>query len=203
MANLLEAAVLQKCKYRGSIEAWTNVYIYRVPFVQPPTQENMQQVAQEIYDNHNNILGASVQIQRVSFSTPEYLASDIEVFAQFEFDTAMPGTAPTMDPERAVLVQWPAGRNTKNRPVYLRKWYHPCNTSTVPATYDSSNMAQQSEIVASQRQQIETYAQNLAQVGPGPADFWELVSPTNRERTGPARCYPWLEHHELGEQWRS
>lgn len=201
MANLIEVTTPKRCAYRGSVEGFSNVYIYRL-LTSAISEEVAQALADEVIENERALHGPSVQHVACNISTPLYLNSDVTAFYQFPYDSALPGSAPTMDPERAIFIQWPAGRNVKNRPVTLRKWYHPCDVNIEQVTFTSGMQAQQSQITSTLRGILATVAQNLAQIGPGPADFIELVSPTNRERTGPAVCYPWLEHHELGEQWR-
>lgn len=113
----------------------------------------------------------------------------------------------SLDPERAFLVQWPAGLDTRGRKVYLRKWYHSCGAfGTV--TLASNILDQTGALSTANRNAIAAYADVLSRIGIGGSEDWGLVAESGRERDGgilsadPPVAHPWLEHHQLGDQWR-
>lgn len=110
-----------------------------------------------------------------------------------------------VDPERAVLVQWPAGLDSRGRKVYLRKWFH-CNGSFGSVAMSNSHLTQQIAFSTADRATIVGYADALSRIGTPEA--WGLVAESGRTRDGgimsadPPICHPFLEHHQLGDQWR-
>lgn len=124
---------------------------------------------------------------------------------QMLFQKALTGTganAPgtTFDPERAILVSWPAGFDSRGRPVKLRKWYHtrgPIAGLTISAT---AFQDQSSPFIDSQRSQIAAAVDAVTQLGV--LETWDLCGPTGRNRTGGPEAHKWLEHHQLGDMWR-
>lgn len=106
-----------------------------------------------------------------------------------------------LDKERAHLFRWRAGVNTRGLPVYLRKWYH----SLAPiggVTISTDIMANVAGFTDAQRDTMESVIEELGEmVVPGVGGF-RLVSQTGREWTQAVQCHKYLEHHQLGDQWR-
>lgn len=105
-----------------------------------------------------------------------------------------------MDRERAFLVQWPAGFNSRGRPVFLRKWYHSCGG---PASIVVSNgMLQQTvALTTTERNNLAALADNIDTISAG-ANQGDLCAASGRQKTGGPVAHEWLEHHQLGEAWR-
>jgi len=106
-----------------------------------------------------------------------------------------------MDRERAFLIRWPAGINSRGKPVYLRKWFHTCGIfgaiSLANSVYGntSSLTTATGDAVKAKGDALQTLtASGVANV--------ELCAQTGRQRTGNAQVHPYLEHHQLGDQWR-
>lgn len=119
--------------------------------------------------------------------------------------TGVNGTISGFDPERAVLIQWPAGVDSRGRPVYLRKWYHTCGPFG-SVSFSNAQMSQTANIGTTDRATIVGLVDNLSRIPV--LDDWGLVAESGRVRDGglmsatPPQCHPWLEHHQLGDQWR-
>lgn len=105
-----------------------------------------------------------------------------------------------MDRERAILFQWPAGKDVKGRPVYLRKWYHThAPPGGVAAT--ANQLEQLDQLTTTQRNTIATAINQIRTPTVSSIPF-TLCAKTGRFQTGPGVCHPYLEHHQLGEEWR-
>jgi hypothetical protein len=115
--------------------------------------------------------------------------------------TGNQATSGSMDRERAFLIRWPAGFDSRGHQVYLRKWFHSCGACVgfTPGTGQLQNTA---EIPTATRSTIETAADGFQSVAVPGGISYVLRSATNRTRTGDSECHPWLEHHQLGDQWR-
>lgn len=105
-----------------------------------------------------------------------------------------------MDRERAILIRWPAGKDRLGRPVYFRKYYHICgNWQSIG--WSAGHMQNTLAIDDTSRNTIATAANGLKVTG-GTVDTYTLCGPTGRSITGDAQCHKWVEHHQLGDEWR-
>jgi hypothetical protein len=109
----------------------------------------------------------------------------------------------TMDKERAYLVRWRAGVDSRGNPVYLRKWWHSCGVYAGAAGAPGSGiLANASGFTQAQRDAIKAAADaflTLVSAGGG----WSLVAKSGRTRSGTGdQAHKYLEHHQLGDMWR-
>jgi hypothetical protein len=109
-------------------------------------------------------------------------------------------TTADFDRERAVLVQWPAGKDKRGKKVYLRKWFH-CSGNCNGISFAASVKSNLTRIPAADRTTIANQASNLARIGS--TAEWGMIAPSGRERDGgDPITHPYLEHHQLGDKWR-
>ena len=109
-------------------------------------------------------------------------------------------TSASMDRERAFLVSWPAGRNSRGKPVFLRKWFHACGFFAA-VSLTSSVMDNTTGFSAADRAAIAAKADEITRIGN--VEAWGLVAESGRERDGgPPIAHRYLEHHQLGDEWR-
>lgn len=106
-----------------------------------------------------------------------------------------------MDKERAWLVRFRAGNDSRGRPVYLRKWWHLYLDTFASASVISSVLANTAGINAAHATQLETWGNAFKSITTLPQNF-DLVSEKGRQITGATKAHPYLEHHQLGDQWR-
>lgn len=114
--------------------------------------------------------------------------------------TGSSATNSSLDRERAILIQWPAGIDSRGKPVYLRKWYHVCGNALGHA-FTAAQLQQTIGLSGTTQDLFANHVNGIRQVGGGP-EFWDLCSPSGRLSTGPADCHRFLEHRQLGEMWR-
>ncbi len=106
----------------------------------------------------------------------------------------------TMDKERALLIRWPAGFDVRGLPVYLRKWFHVGGNPAGVGLGTPAILSNEGGISDGERATVANMADGLRNIGTG--DFWQLVSAKGRDTKAPAQCHKFLEHHQLGDQWR-
>lgn len=104
------------------------------------------------------------------------------------------------DRERAVLIQWPAGVDSRGKPVYLRKWYHSGGAIDGVAAFSSAVKQNTAEIPSADRVSIAAAVDAVTQIGI--VEAWNLCAESGRVPTGPPVCHRFLEHHQLGDMWR-
>jgi hypothetical protein len=107
-----------------------------------------------------------------------------------------------MDKERAYLVKFRAGIDTKGRPVYLRKWWHLC-CSIAGGSHSSDILAQAAELPQTSRDSVVTFGNAIKSPTVGsPAVTFDLVAKNGRAIDGGTTAHRFLEHHQLGDEWR-
>jgi hypothetical protein len=107
----------------------------------------------------------------------------------------------SMDRERAFLVRFRAGVDTKGRPVYLRKWWH-LTVATLNAETIAAGVQQNvSQLSSGQRGALVTAANGFKDVTANAVSY-ALVAENGRAITGDTVAHPFLEHHQLGDMWR-
>jgi hypothetical protein len=110
----------------------------------------------------------------------------------------------SMDRERAFLFRWRAGNDSRGNPVYLRKWYHSCGQfGTASGVIGSSIHANTAGFSNAVRDAMEVLVAALVVLTPAGGN-WSLVAKSGRTRddTTPT-AHQFLEHHQLGDQWRA
>jgi hypothetical protein len=106
------------------------------------------------------------------------------------------------DRERAYLIRFRAGVDSKGRPVYLRKWYHGQISPIGGQAVTSAMLENTATLTSASRTALETIAEGLKGIEYTAGQTWDLVGPTGRGITGSTQCHAYLEHHQLGDQWR-
>lgn len=109
-----------------------------------------------------------------------------------------PSTA--MDRERAILIQWDAGFDSRGHPVRLKKWYHACGAFA--GVTMSNNLLRNTIGFTSAERIAMANLVNPAVRQIGPSNQWVLCSPAGRSVVGDAVAHKYLEHHQLGDNWR-
>lgn len=104
------------------------------------------------------------------------------------------------DWERAFLFMWPAGFDSRGHPVFLRKWYH-SGAAITGSTVNSSILKNQTGFSSTERTSIASTINAVRQIGG--ADEYMLCAESGRLSTGAALAHTYLEHHQLGDQWRA
>lgn len=109
-----------------------------------------------------------------------------------------------MDKERAFLIRWRAGVDSRGNPVYLRKFYHCCGAfASASGAITSTILANAGGFTQPVRDAIAAKANDVNTNTAG-GGGWELVAKSGRQRTGGAgaEAHKYLEHHQLGDMWR-
>lgn len=191
-------AIVKSTNFRGVEQEFSNVYHYRAPGPGPVT--NPDAIINEIVAIERDLHATVVNFKRASLWSSGGTPAQNQMIHQM----TLTGTGATaqngaMDRERAVLMQWPAGLSVTGKPVFLRKWYHSCGTFAGQAMI-TNHLANTQAFTEAERTAMSARPNDLRIIGP--VDEWLLVAESGREHTGPGRVHKWLEHHQLGDQWR-
>jgi hypothetical protein len=191
-------SITKRCTFRGQPQEFSNTYYYEGPIIGGGDVEDLI--------NKIVVIEKELHSTDVTFVFGRgWSASGAPSENEMMADGPLSGTGSyppntSMDRERAFLIQWPAGNNVRGRPVYLRKWYHSCGACKA-VTPSASVLQNTAKIPPGDLTIIENEANKLNAMNAG-TNSMTLGAKSGRDRTGGAIAYPWLEHHQLGNQWR-
>jgi hypothetical protein len=109
-----------------------------------------------------------------------------------------------IDKERAWLFRLRAGVDVRGNPVYLRKWYHACGEFVSGQGIATGISANTSGWSAAERNAQVAAMQAIGNANGSP-ELPVLVAKSGRAPTGGSswEAHAFLEHHQLGDQWRA
>jgi hypothetical protein len=110
----------------------------------------------------------------------------------------------SFDKERAFLFRLKAGFDSRGQPVYLRKWYHACGAFAAAVTISASHLTQDTAFTSGERTSLANAMDGIRQITAG-GMTWNLVAKSGRAPNVSAtfESHNFLEHHQLGDQWRA
>lgn len=191
-------SITKRVAFRDSVQEFSNVYHYNVSVTPNEPEATNRIVELETFEK-------TIHSTAVSFLRGRcWLAGGTPSQNRMISDVILTGTGSRtnfahIDRERAFLVQWPAGFDSRNKQVYLRKWYHSCG-NIAGVTLTDPIIANTSGLSAADQTAIETAVDAITSIGT--ANEYNLCGPTGRATTGPIEAHRYFEHHQLGDQWR-
>ena len=195
-------SITKRVAFRDSTQEFTNVYHYASLNANPNAAE-AEALIDEIVAWEQQIHATSVSFIRAKCWSAGGTVQQNRMIFQKNLTGTGAMTTGGYDKERAYLVQWSAGIDNRGRPVKLRKWFHTCGGfgGNVPVPTQAV-LENNTAISTTLRNLISTEADKITRIGS--LEAWGLVGPTGRERDGgPPTSHRYLEHHQLGDQWRS
>ncbi len=198
---IIGVSVTKDTAYRGAQQSFSNVYYYDGSL---PNESDARLIINEVVRIERLFHGSSVKFKegRV-WSAGGTKLENVMILTEPLALSGGVGSDPNVDRERAVLIQWPAGVNVLGRPVYLRKWYHTNSKAGTNQLWTDGEKAQTSPIDLGTRDAFEAFTDQLDPLNIGNTFFYSLTSKTGRSAQGDSQCYRWLEHHQLGDEWRT
>lgn len=194
-------SITKRAVFRDSTQEFSNVYHYTYTGLNPGAT-----LAQAIVDNivpiEKTMHSTAVTFMRARVWSAGGTVSENQMIYQGNLTGTGSLTASTvLDKERAILLQWPAGFDSRGHPVYLRKWYHSDCSAIGGVTISNPMVQNASGFSSSQRASIAALAAELDNLTVN-AQSMQLCAESGRVAEGNATCHPYLEHHQLGDQWR-
>lgn len=187
--------------FRGVAQPFGNTYYYQMDATL--TQANAIECLDSLVAKERPLFASSVTFVKGRAWTAGGTKQENNMIAQKAYSSV--GTAggggTTLDKERAILVRFRAGNDSRGNPVYLRKWWH-VDLQVINATTLSNGVLQNTEqLPTGVRTFLETQANGFKTLS-GPGFNGDLRSEKNRPIDGPTTAHPYYEHHQLGDQWR-
>jgi hypothetical protein len=195
--------------FRAFQQPFANVYYYEVAGLSPTDTAGIEDILDHLVVREKTIHSSAINfVHGRAWNTGSGSSAGNQMRVDKDYSGAG-AKAPdaTMDKERAILIRIPAGTNSRGKPVYLRKWYH-TNTNPTVAAFATAVLANTGPMSAAQKTEYANFMDSLvsfsdaATAGSQTFGVADLCSQTGRDTTGGAQCHDYLEHHQLGDQWR-
>jgi len=196
-------SITKSTTFRDSVQEFTNVYYYEM--LNLPNEAEAQ-----------TLLGNLVSLEK-TFHTTNVIFVRGRVWSQGGSPGAnnmitqqnLSGTGArafdsNWDKERAWLFRLRAGSDSRGNPVYLRKWYHSVGAFFSGQVISAAIYANTTGISASDKTSMRAQMQAIGDAN-GSAGAPKLCAKSGRVPTVGEVWQPhtYLEHHQLGDQWRA
>lgn len=196
-------SITKSVAYRDSVQEFSNVYYYENGGALP-SSTGASDLIDEVTALEKGRHSTLVTFVRGRCWSQVGSPAGNEMIHQKALSGTGSSTSDTaMDKERAFLVRWRAGSDSRGNPVYLRKWWHCCGAyGSASGAVATTILAQTTGFAQATRDAILASANaflSLISAGGG----WSLVAKNGRTRSGTGdAAHKYLEHHQLGDMWR-
>jgi hypothetical protein len=185
--------------FRLDVQPFSNVFHYKSIVANPAAAA--PELVTEIVGIMRDLHSTAVRFKKARVWTSGGNTQENNMIYQTNLSgTGNQALVTAFDRERAVLMQWPAGTSITGKPVKLRKWFHSCGRAALVA-FNQAALENTGDLSREERDLIKDKANQLRLIGD--TDQWLLCAESGREHTAPGDCHRFLEHRQLGDQWRS
>lgn len=196
-------SITKSVSFRGGTQEFSNVYYYNLLAL--PSE-----AAAESFIDNLTTLEKTFHSTQVTFvrgrcwsqvGTP---AQNNMIKQKNLSGTGARAAVANMDKERAYLLRIRAGVDSRGNPVYLRKWYHSCGVFYSGLTVTQAELENTGGFSSAERDNMRTQMQAIGD-GNGSPGTPVLVAKSGRQATAGEQwlAHQFLEHHQLGDQWRA
>jgi hypothetical protein len=194
-------SIVKSTAFRDSVQEFSNTYHYGA--IGPnPSESRALQLIDELVTIEKTLHSTLVTFVRARLWSAGGNVAENQMIAQKTLTgVGSMSTSTNMDKERAFLVQWDAGLDTRGRKVRLKKWFHSCGFIGAH-TMDSGILSGVTGFSGTDRTAIADKVDAVTRLGIGVEEYG-LIAPSGRERDGgDPVAHKYLEHHQLGDMWR-
>jgi hypothetical protein len=196
-------SITKSVAFRNSTQEFSNVYYYDVSATPSAAQadtfiDNLTTLEKTFHSTQVTFVRGRVWTETGSAATNEMISQ------KNLSGTGARATTSTMDKERAFLFRLRAGVDSRGNPVYLRKWYHACGVFVTTVTNSNAILENASGFTSTERGNLVGAMTGIGNANGSPLSP-ALVAKSGRFATAGAtwEAHPFLEHHQLGDQWRA
>lgn len=196
-------SITKSCSFRGATQEFSNVYYYNVATQLTPTQadqliDDLTTLEKTFHSNIVTFVRGRVWTETGNIVTNEMLSQ------KNLSGTGARQSIANLDPERAFLFRRRAGVDSRGNPVYLRKWYHAVGEFVSTQGIPAGLLTQTTSWSTAQRTAQEN-AMSPINGGNFTNAVQSICAKSGRvPDAGSAwTAHAWLEHHQLGDQWRA
>lgn len=191
-------SITKSVSFRGAAQEFSNVYHYNGATL---TVANADALAAALKALEVPLHSSDVTFVRYKVWSSGGSPSSNNMVSQGNLSgTGSGGVNLSMDRERAVLVRYAAGTDSRGHPVYLRKWFHSCG-GCAGVGFAAGQLQNTAQIAGADRTLIQNATDDFLTVTVG-GNAYNLVAESGRAGGTPVVAHAYLEHHQLGEMWR-
>lgn len=192
-------SITMRVSFRLVAQEFSNTFHYELPTaVAAPSEAIIDELVTTLKKMHSTDV---TFVRGAVWSAGGSPASNEMLFQKNLSGTGSVANDTSMDRERAFLIQWKAGKNSLGRPVTLKKWIHSCG-APAGVSVSAGQLQNTAPLSDASRAAMAALAEEMKEVGG--LETWQLCARSGRkvEAGAQATCHRWLEHHQLGDQWR-
>jgi hypothetical protein len=197
-------SITKSTSFRNSVQEFSNVYFYAGGST--PTGTQADSLIDELTAMEKTFHSTFVTFVRGRLWTNTGSQSTSNMISQKNLTgTGARGTVSGFDKERAYLFRLRAGVDSRGQPVYLRKWFHACGLFyTAQTTPNTTIMDNTAGFDSTQRAGLVSQMNGIGSLTSA-AGPWTLTAKSGRQPTAGEvwQAHQFLEHHQLGDQWRA
>lgn len=197
---LFGVSITKDTTFRDGRQEFSNVYHYTYTGLNPSVV-----LAEQIIDRLVT-LEKVIHSTAVSFkfarlwSAGGSISQNAMIFQKALTGAGSAAVSSGFDKERAYLFSWPAGLSAIGKPVRARKWYHTCGIFP-GGTVGSTILDNTTSWTQAQRDSMEAFVDPFHPLLVN-AQSMDMTTDSARGVSYGAESHKYLEHHQLGDQWR-
>lgn len=202
--SIIGISITKETVFRDSNQEFSNVYYYKNDPGAIPSAAGAQAIVDTLIALERTWHSTQVQFTHSRVWSAGGSAATNNMINEATLSTAGLATlSSSLDRERAILIQYEAGFDSRGHRVYLRKWYHICgNFPGAAGATGSAQTANTAAIPSGDRVVISNTVDDIITVA-GENGPWLLCAKSGRALTSSSPgCHKYLEHRQLGDQWR-
>src|SRR3569833_282413 len=190
-------SITKRVAFRDWTQEFSNVYTYTATAANPDNAGALALIDELVAaEKQWHSTGVTFVLGRC-WSSGGSVSSNVMIAEKTLTGNGAVGDNTAMDRERAYLIEWPAGFDSRGKPVYLRKWYHAC-CSIAGVAITNGMLANQTGFSSANRTAIANLICPLVEVI-GPSNQWILSAVSGRQFQSTGFALKYLEHHQLGD----
>ena len=196
-------SITKSTSFRGGTQEFSNVYYYEAATM--PDESTANTIIDNLTQLEKTFHATSVTFVRGRLWSQGGSPGSNNMISQKNLTGTGARTVGTsMDKERAFLFRLRAGSDSRGNPVYLRKWFHAMGEFTSGATIASTQL-QQTVAFTGAEKNVQVAAMQAIGDANGSPGSPKLCAKSGRLPTVGEnwQAHNYLEHHQLGDQWRA
>lgn len=201
---IIGITITKETAFRDSVQPFSNMYFYNNGAGGTPTGTEANNLIDELTAFEKTVHSNAVTFTfgRCWLQALTELGSTMIVQKPLSGAGAL-GVDTALDKERAFLFRRRAGNDSRGNPVFLRKWYHSCGAFPGSGGLDTGLYSNATGFSSAERTAMANAMDTISNIGGSPGPF-DICARSGRD-PDPASgwtAHPYLEHHQLGDQWR-
>lgn len=196
-------SITKSTSFRGAAQEFSNVYYYEMAAL--PSASAADTIIDNLTTLEKTFHSSAVTFVRGRVWSQEGSPAANNMITQKNLSgTGARVASANFDKERAFLFRLRAGVDVRGNPVYLRKWYHSCGGFSGSVSVAAGHLENVQSFTGAERDLLESQMQAIGDAN-GSAGVPKLCAKGGRLPTVGETwlAHQFLEHHQLGDQWRA